>query len=144
MGETGGCMMYDKDDREIEPVESRNMSEQLSGGYIAEYLTPLLYELSIANAPLPPEDCRDLADKIGARIGGVRHRVETALSRLETIDTTKLAAKGLYDEARAVGEARVFIDQLIGLDRNGGKPRTGLFNDLCHQIIHSEESGKVE
>lgn len=86
-------------------------------GYFATAITPLLHELSIANAPFPPADCRDLADKIGARIGEAVNRIETILSKLETIDTTRLAAHGLYDEATGIGEARVLIDRLIGIKK---------------------------
>lgn len=32
----------------------------------------LVYELSIANAPYPPADCRDIADKVAARVGEAR------------------------------------------------------------------------
>lgn len=90
-------------------------------GYFAIAVTPLLHELSIANAPYPPTDCRDLADKIGARIGGAINRIETILGKLETIDTTILAANGLYDEAKAIGEARVLIDRLIGIKKQTTK-----------------------
>lgn len=103
----------------LERIISRHQAsgvEALREGFIQSYLTPLLYELSAANAPLSASDCRDLADKIGSRIGGVVNRVETILAQLETIDTCKLAGSGLFDEAEAVGRARVFIDRLIGLE----------------------------
>lgn len=32
----------------------------------------LLYELSIANAPVPPADCRDIAEKIAVHVGTAR------------------------------------------------------------------------
>lgn len=76
----------------------------------------LLYELSIANAPYSPGDCRDIADKVAARIGAGISRVKTILAELGKIDTVKLASHGLYVEANAVGTARVYIDRLIGTE----------------------------
>lgn len=33
---------------------------------------------------------------------------------LERIDTVKLAARGLSDEANAIGQARIMLDRIIG------------------------------
>lgn len=79
----------------------------------------LLYELTIANAPFPARDCRDVADKVSSRVGNIRSQVKTILGTLEMIDTTQLAAKGLYEEATAVGNARLQIDRLLGVDPVG-------------------------
>lgn len=35
------------------------------------------------------------------------------LQELERIDTVKLAARGLSDEANAVGQARIMLDRII-------------------------------
>lgn len=75
--------------------------------------TALLHELTISNAPYQPGDCRDVADKIGARLGDLRDLIAFVLGTLESIQTEKMAAVGLPAEAHAVGSARIMLDRLL-------------------------------
>lgn len=50
-----------------EPEESRDVSNDPLNSILL-----LIYELSIANAPYPPADCRDIAEKVAARVAEAR------------------------------------------------------------------------